>query len=385
MEDENTGPLEATIHNLQKEIARKGKEGQQMQRHWIKNQTELVAMVNEANVQSEKVMELHSQETILDQKRLRLDSMHTQQMSEIKQLQRSMQNLHHEMSRLNGLISTNKDMQHSLVNQNYNMEHDFVVKLQDKEQESIRFEANIISIKEEKARILEDIVEAERQIMQWEKKIELERETQATLDPETGDNEREGMKKEIHRMELRLKQLKRKQEELIGNMEQAIHKRESIAQKGRVPSKSTGVSQAAIRKAIATLKKNIKKTSQDGATYTKNIKWLEQTQRQRNEETDEVQQEIARLHEIVEDTQKEITKMQFLRKQNSDDVSRYQRMVKRYNAVAEGKYKLSGSEDSIEREIERQHRKRETVHDIMENLCTEFPHLNDELELLLKL
>lgn len=40
----NTGPLEATIHNMGKEIEHKTKEGQELQRRWINKQTELVAL-----------------------------------------------------------------------------------------------------------------------------------------------------------------------------------------------------------------------------------------------------------------------------------------------------------------------------------------------------
>jgi hypothetical protein len=40
----NTGPLEATIHNLGKDIEAKGREGQDLQRRWITRQTELVAL-----------------------------------------------------------------------------------------------------------------------------------------------------------------------------------------------------------------------------------------------------------------------------------------------------------------------------------------------------
>ncbi len=38
----NTGPLEATIASLQKEIDTKGVEGQELQRRWIGKQAELV-------------------------------------------------------------------------------------------------------------------------------------------------------------------------------------------------------------------------------------------------------------------------------------------------------------------------------------------------------
>ena len=41
---DETGPLEATIKNLQLEIEQKGVESQDLQRRWIGYQTELVAL-----------------------------------------------------------------------------------------------------------------------------------------------------------------------------------------------------------------------------------------------------------------------------------------------------------------------------------------------------
>jgi len=62
----------------------------------------------------------------------------------------------------------------------------------------------------------------------WERKISLEREMQDTLDPTVGQSEIQELKKEIHRMELRLDVLRKSQEELIGEMEGAVDKREII-------------------------------------------------------------------------------------------------------------------------------------------------------------
>lgn len=44
MVDEETGPLEAVIRNLQREIDTKGVESQELQRRWIVYQTELVQL-----------------------------------------------------------------------------------------------------------------------------------------------------------------------------------------------------------------------------------------------------------------------------------------------------------------------------------------------------
>lgn len=51
--------------------------------------------------------------------------------------------------------------------------------------------------------------------MIWERKLELEREMQAALEPEVGQDVAQSLRKEIHRMELKLGELLRHQESLI--------------------------------------------------------------------------------------------------------------------------------------------------------------------------
>lgn len=90
-----------------------------------------------------------------------------------------------------------------MTNDNFNIENEFKQKLKELENESIKLENSIATLKEEKADILAEIVEDERQILLWERKIQLEKEMQDALDPNIGQTEIVAMKKEIHRMELR--------------------------------------------------------------------------------------------------------------------------------------------------------------------------------------
>merc|ERR1719450_2032421 len=92
-------------------------------------------------------------------------------------------------------------------------------------------ERQVERVKDDKAAMTQEILEAERQGLLWERKITLEKEMQAALDPNVGQSDSAAMKKEIHRMELRLDQLKRRQEQMIVEMERAIHKRDAIALK----------------------------------------------------------------------------------------------------------------------------------------------------------
>merc|ERR1711959_351165 len=73
-EEENMGPLEATIHNTTKEINQKADECADYKRQWMRHQTELVAVNSESAEQQTLNDNLKSTVAILYQQRIRLDS-----------------------------------------------------------------------------------------------------------------------------------------------------------------------------------------------------------------------------------------------------------------------------------------------------------------------
>ena len=200
----------------------------QIQKEWIANQTELIEQQNTFSKLSRDCDDIRTQKTILEQKKLRLNNTVQSYEKDIRQLEVALKNLDFEMNKLNDLYYKNTAQQTKLTNDNFNIENEFKQKLKELENESIKLENQIATLKEEKADILAEIVEAERQILLWERKIQLEKEMQDALDPNIGQSEIVAMKKEIHRMELRYEQLRKKQEQMIKDMERAVFKRETI-------------------------------------------------------------------------------------------------------------------------------------------------------------
>ena len=170
------------------------------------------------------------------------------------------------MNKLNDHFSDNTIASQKLTNENFNLENEFVQKLKELENESIKLENQIQSLRDEKADILAEIVEAERQILLWERKIQLENEMQDALDPNIGQTEIVAMKKEIHRMELRFEQLRKKQEQMIKDMERAVFKRETIQMKylPKVEKKNAQdkTSMGKLSRQIANLKQTLKHTTE---------------------------------------------------------------------------------------------------------------------------
>merc|ERR1712139_287883 len=154
-------------------------------------------------------------------------------------------------------------------------------------------ESTIESVKEEKADMTANILEAERQLMLWERKIHLEREMQEALDPSVGQSESTAMKKEIHRMELRLDQLKRRQEQMILEMERAIHKRDAITLKYEPKAKKSkqATTTANLKRQILSLKNNLKLCTQANADAEQKIARTEE--------------DIGRLQQTIEQAVRE--------------------------------------------------------------------------------
>lgn len=97
---------------------------------------------------------------------------------------------------------------------NFNLEQRIMAELRDLELESAKLSTSIGDQRSQKRDLLQEIVEVEKQIMLWERKITLEKEMQEALDTSEGEVVT-AMKKEIQRMEQRHGELRKLQERLM--------------------------------------------------------------------------------------------------------------------------------------------------------------------------
>jgi len=329
MTDDNHGPLEATINSLMKNIDQKKQENIQEQREWLKMQTKLVGIVDEVEKLNESLHRDTSKLTIHEQRRLRLDRSIAGASKEVTGLKKEIEAMHGEMTRLNRLIATNKELQSRLASTTFNMEKEFVAELKEMEGDSLKREHKHAKLKQDHGMIVEEILEAERQVMLWEKKIQLEKETQEALDPEVGMAEARGMEKEIHRMKLRYATLQREQERMIKEMEMAINKREAIAVRNR-GRKKTGFTKTSMKRRVHHLAKVYRETVQNtqkcaGMLEKKRLQIAQIQEDLQAEETEQQKQD-----QQVQQLQQEINDALYTKQKLSDTTSMYQRMKRQY-------------------------------------------------------
>ena len=396
IEDENTGPLEATIKNMNREIEIKARESKDLQRRWVGFQTELVALVNENNNMTEKVQRLKAEKTILGQRRVRLNQNFERQREEIKELDKAVDNMHKDMTRINTLIAKNTNIQEALSTDNFVLETEIVGELKELEVEAVRLESRIEQSAEEKRQVLAEVVEAERQIMLWERKIQLEKETQAALDPDVGNDVVTAMKKEIHRMEYRHAELMRRQEKLIQEMEKSIYKRELIQTKSQIASQQSKgapkkgsakqeLTQQGLKKACGDLKRSIRETDKEAADSEARIQQLEE---ERARAGDEIEATAAAVHELRSREEELRAAQQGVdreRERLALEAAKATRMLRRFEDLSAGRYQTTLSEEELFTELDKASHRREKLAAAVEDICDTSPHLEPALDRALTL
>ena len=102
----------------------------------------------------------------------------------------------------------------------------------------IELEKGRDSLYTENQKLTRSLLEAERQVMLWEGKTQLAKETRDAVDKEVGQGEIKQMKSEIHRMEVRFSQLMKEQETLMRESEKCIEQRGSISIRAEARAKN---------------------------------------------------------------------------------------------------------------------------------------------------
>ncbi|GMH42071.1 hypothetical protein BSKO_09990 [Bryopsis sp. KO-2023] len=386
LEDESTGPLEATINNLQREIQRKGVEAQELQRRWIGFQMELVTLQNENNKLSESISTLNCKHTVIFQKRRRLEQQLEHHNREIKTLDNGMFHLHTDIQRLNTLIAKNSELQAVLENDNFNLENDIVADLKNTEEEAVRLECQIEQAGDEKRGVVSDILEVEREIMLWERKIQLEHEMQNVLDPEVGQDVTSAMKKEIHRMELRHAELLRIQEKLMQEMERSISKRDVIATKGKAVAARKGpdMTEQQLKKACSELKRSIRDTGKEAQATDQRIGELDEERAKIAEAMEEAGNGIKELREKEDGLRQHLDELVSGKTIALLETAQFQKASRRLEDIQLGRYRQCVQNPaSLTEEMEKALEKLEKLNNVMNEVSESNPEIKPTVDKIL--
>ncbi|XP_074703454.1 coiled-coil domain-containing protein 40 isoform X2 [Strix aluco] len=334
------GPLEIEINKLTKEIEECNSEVMTLQTYWLNQQKELVKLTHEREEQRASLDMLKKQITVMQQKKVRTENKIQQETKEQKDIEHHMKNMSNDLIKLNVLINKNNSSCEELRHSNMITENEFVRSLKAAEKESVEMQERHSQLSEEKDRLLNSLLEAEHQIMLWEKKIQLAREMRAAVDSETGRGEVQAMRTEIHRMQVRYGQLMKQQEKMIRDMEASVSRREAIAVRGEGQNKTDKkrITKRDFHRGKEELRKKISETQKNTQGCNKTLLELESTQASLSAAFSEKQQELLRLQAECHGLDSDAERLRDEKQWNLLEIVAYQTRQKHLQALKEGKY-----------------------------------------------
>ncbi|XP_033896624.3 coiled-coil domain-containing protein 40 isoform X1 [Acipenser ruthenus] len=372
---EELGPLAIQIKNLSKEIEQQSSEISSMQQYWLRQQNELVFLTKEREEQAVSVETLKKHLTILQQKKVRTENEIQQEMNEQKDIERHMKNLSNDMLKLNMILSKNNSLKEALQQGNSLMETEFVHKLKEAERESIEMQMKLERLQEEKERLLNSLVEAERQIMLWEKKTQLGKETRDAVDSDIGKGEMRSMRAEIHRMEVRYGQLMKQQEKLIREMEAVVARRETIVTRGEAQNKmeKKQPTHSEFHNKMQALQKKIEETQKQARECNGVIQELQDTQKSLSSTLDEKHKLVTESQATTDMMTQELKQLQDKKERNFSRFLAFQTRLKHFQSVKDGTYSPLVKTEALESEIQKQEDRIHAVSTIIDRICHEYP------------
>jgi len=379
---EELGPLELQVSTLQKQIESRQNEISDLQQFWLRVQSELVKTMKDVDKQSKDIDVLKKQHTILQQKKIRTEGEIESHKNEMRDSERNIRNMQNDMTKLNLLINKESGMKEFLQQNNILMENDFIQTLKEAELESINMQSRIEALKEEKEMLLNSLVEAERQIMLWEKKTQLAREAKQSVDAEYGQGDIKAMKAEIHRMEVRYAQLMKQQEKMIQDMEKAVTRRDVIITRGdaQVKSGKAKDTKGVFQKKLMEMKKKIKQVNQDANGCDNEIQSLREQQGLVSHHLEEKQSTCHEMQSGIDELESQIDTLSETRQRNLAEILALQQKFKYYQALKEGRYTpLCKTAESLQAETQKQRDRLQSLMTIVDRLNQEYPHAQPAL------
>jgi len=383
--DASRGPQEAHRNHLWNQIKERTEQSHHLEREWIKKQTALVKQQQQFSRISDEASSLRTKKTILEQKKMRLNTLYENHEKEIRSIKISLKNLQTEMNKLNDGISKNQDSETNLKNENFHIQSEFVQKLKELESFNVKLELDIDSLKEEKAELLQNIVEAERQLLLWERKIQLEKEIQDALDPEIGQSEIKLLKKDIHRMELRLDELRKRQEQTIQEMERAVYKRDTIQLKyiknDDISDKKAGKeNKTQISRQIDTLRNTLNQTTKNNKEYEKKLSQLQAEMNEKNNIISGTESAAMMIESELADKLAELNERKVAKLRGVYEVIKLQTQYRTYESIAANKFRPEVSENQLRQRFENQRKANFEMFEILRQAAEAHPQYADMIQ-----
>lgn len=194
-------PQELRIVTLEKQIEETQDKIKNLQIFWLREQKNLLNVSKERQEQLHKLNLLKKQNMILIQKNLKVSNELDNYKKQEEKILMNINALQNKATVLCDNLYKKRDKKSTLDKSNYFLQFQYDGKLKDSELECLEIQAEIAEIEEEKVACSQELIELNREALEWEKKVKMARETKAEIRGSKGENsDTDNMRQEIQRM-----------------------------------------------------------------------------------------------------------------------------------------------------------------------------------------
>lgn len=377
---EDYGPLEREIRVLKDKIERIDQNSAEIQQSWLKKQNELVQIEKACSKVDKGNTEALAHLAVLGKRRDRTKANLEALEKELNQYTLKESALQRELQRLGDEIHREATLGTGLVETNIQFETEVLETLKQKELSSAALQTKIQKICDEREDLADQLLEHEKSIMLFEKKLQIAREMKEALDPNYGSAELSAMRREVSRMELRLQQIVKQQQQIVKEIEFALRRRDTIRNRAIVTKRlNKDRTRSDLSKGITELSRDVKKLNVE-------IKQLSNGVEVNLQAVDELRTNVDQLQHILNERQ--ITKNQLDNdiKNLEKDKIRNQALLEQVQArttMFSGTSRKTSikSAENYQQAIEKLQTQSQKLSELIDSLTQNFPQYADRFHL----
>jgi len=338
---EELAPLEMEVASLAKSLEQLSTDIAEAEVAWLKQQHELVRINQEKDKKNRDVKALTKKVTILQQKKIRIESEIEADKREYKEVERNIEKLRIRMDKASTYSNKKEQKAVQLEQDNILHELEFIQELKEKEMDLLNQQRRLEELTVNNKRLEEELIETEKLVLLWERKIQLAKETIAAVNSDVCAGEIKKMKSEIHRMELKYKELMKEQERLMREMEHAVTRRDTIQPRPPVPGtrESKTPTRGSLQKKIMELKRTVKNMGSTVKQTETKITALRAQSDGLSNELEDMQLKSSQWESKAKEIDEMITRMEEDKHVNLIELVIKQNKTKEYQKCLEKKYK----------------------------------------------
>ncbi|KAK9888236.1 hypothetical protein WA026_000503 [Henosepilachna vigintioctopunctata] len=373
-------PTEGKIKTAEKNIEDYKERIKELQVFWMREQRNILCLSENRQEQIAKIDLLRKQILILQQKNLRL----TDEIESIKKqdqkTSRNISNLHNKILMKSESLTKKKGEKKFLDAGNELTQTEFMSKLKDAELECLRLEADIADIEEDKLIMSKQLLDINREVLEWEKKLRFMNDTKSQIQEEkSAEGEIGQMRIEVHKMEVRYGQLKKAQEKLVTDLEQCVFRRESIVAVSAAREKRSkfGIEKTRInfKRRLDDTRNKIKQLENEMQVMRNKIKKVSDEKRLFANQMKQIEEEVEEVKKIIENVITEYENVKTDKMMQFELLILKQKKLNMYSDLARGKkiYLTHKNECALMREYNKNEEINNNLIMIVETLISHFP------------